>query len=254
MTRIKKPKNQFGFTLIELLVVISIIALLIALLLPALGKSKAATRSIICLAQSKQWNSAYLNYTQDHNGQTFPYPSSPGGGYWWLVLDDYLGGQKRIRFCPDAPTPSPDRRAMGTAFYAWRAFKGESSYGMNMFFHGQTPHTWNFLFPAKFHYNGPDEVTLPSITPVFADSAWWGGWPLHTDFIPADPIDPYTGNANDMERYYLARHDGGVNVAMIDGSARLVSLVGLWKLKWHKQFNTAGLGRTSSRGRGSRRR
>ena len=65
--RIKKS----GFTLIELLVVIAIIALLLAVIMPALGAAKEQARSITCRAHVKQWATCYALYVQE-NDQLFP--------------------------------------------------------------------------------------------------------------------------------------------------------------------------------------
>lgn len=60
-----KTKSARGFTLIELLVVISIIALLVAILLPSLANARAAARRILCMARLKQAGSAIGMYMSD---------------------------------------------------------------------------------------------------------------------------------------------------------------------------------------------
>ena len=62
-------RSAGAFTLIELLVVISIIALLIGILLPALGAARASARTVQCLSNIRQMNMAVLNYATDNKDE-----------------------------------------------------------------------------------------------------------------------------------------------------------------------------------------
>lgn len=70
----QKSKFNSGFTLIELLVVISIIALLIGILLPALGAARESARQIQCMSNQHQIGIAYMAYATDHD-DFLPYHS-----------------------------------------------------------------------------------------------------------------------------------------------------------------------------------
>ena len=64
--RIHTVRNRLAFTLIELLVVVSIIALLVSILLPALGRARAISRTAVCLTNEKQQALAMYMYVSDN--------------------------------------------------------------------------------------------------------------------------------------------------------------------------------------------
>ncbi len=72
-----QPSRAGGFTLVELLVVVAIIALLISMLLPALGKARRAAMMVTCQSQLRQFGIAIHNYASDYEGYIPP----PGGYY-----------------------------------------------------------------------------------------------------------------------------------------------------------------------------
>jgi len=78
-------KLRKGFTLIELLVVIGIIALLLAILLPSLGKAKERAKQTVCKANLKGTGIAIRLYLNDYDDRTYIYTVyNAGNGYGWL--------------------------------------------------------------------------------------------------------------------------------------------------------------------------
>ncbi len=67
------------------------------------------------------------------------------------------------------------------------------------------------------------------------DSVWIDGWPKHTD-IP--PVEWKNATQPQMTRYILNRHLGFTNGVFLDMSVKKIGLKALWRLKWHRTFDT----------------
>jgi prepilin-type N-terminal cleavage/methylation domain-containing protein len=262
MKSIPNPPKAFhalkGFTLIELLVVIAIIAILAAMLLPALASAKRRAQDTKCKSNLKQFDLALFMYLSD-NGSIL---RDSATGNWVPSLASVQPGVMNCGYCPVAPTNDPAfTSGMGKATCAWMGSGGSltntGSYILNGWMYypdaavsGYAPGT---LSPAGF-FKKLENVKKPSETIMLADAVWEDGWPDGGSTFGAGdsvPGDLWSGGGSMMGRACISRHGlnpphgskappatgplpGGVNVAISDGHVEYARLDSLWSLwYWH---------------------
>ena len=157
-----------GFTIVELMVSIAIVALLVAMLLPALKKSKDAAKQTVCLTIERQYSLGFGCYVND-NKDAYPYvnqaktPIAVGtylvfgsvGQVWMQGIGPYLGASSsaasQLAAARNLRCPANPWIYTGTGPGNWAG----STYGMNGFANTSSP------FPYSYGIGG-DPVTDPT--------------------------------------------------------------------------------------------
>lgn len=237
-----------AFTLIELLVVISIIALLLAILMPALGKVKKQAQSTVCKSNLKQWGLAYSLYAADYNGRFMSTNWGQANESWMEVLRPYYEDQHKVRLCPSAKKissgPTWPVGLSGATDKAWTLnatantdeFTG--GYGENLFVRHETK-TTVLGSPAKY-WGSPDHAGASEI-PLVMDARWYSMAPRNDHATPTGgKLQLTAADWTKADIAVMRRHSKGINVVTADMSVNGLDAEELWNLRWNRQYDRKG--------------
>jgi prepilin-type N-terminal cleavage/methylation domain-containing protein/prepilin-type processing-associated H-X9-DG protein len=217
-----KRNHLPGFTLIELLVVIAIIAILAAMLLPALSKAKARAHSVACLNNMKQWCLAFKMYADDFEDQV-PEEGNTGATIsdasnvdaWYNTVPPFIKQPSLTTLYLAKTYPVPGFTSLFTCPSAEQP-KFTVGFAKAYFMYGENSR----ICVNKGTRNGAPNTKLATVTK-----------PSDTIFLSEnDGNSPTAGAANSVVTGYYApggggssilpRHNDRSNFAMVDGSAR----------------------------------
>ncbi|MBX2853011.1 MAG: prepilin-type N-terminal cleavage/methylation domain-containing protein [Phycisphaeraceae bacterium] len=247
-----RSKPSSAFTLIELLVVISIIALLIAILLPALGAARRSAQSVQCASNQRQMGIATLAFESEHDGhipiagkiwQRTPaqitqmsYDGSGNPMTLPALLADYMGlgfdtsttlkiEQQQQDLSIMAPFLCPRQEQVpDSALYlefvavSYKGPRSAISFGLNEAVFGQEAGTLRVA-------GNINRVRDSSKTMLFGDAQPRNQPPLTADWVTYPNASGSSGDKDTLKTRYdsgytafdLDRHDGSMNITFLDG-------------------------------------
>ena len=236
-----------------------------ALLLPALQRTRNQARAVVCQSNLRQWGSVFAIYAEENNGHL---PSSFDFNYnVWYHLGSVASSKdpnipeslhqidtKRIAICPMTKKPVTNHWSWtengvlkhtirwGSTFHAWELtypIQFRASFGLN-----------DWLFNRRYDRSIPmylryrlDYIEISSLKgrskiPVLLDCTRPEGPGGTPDTIFEPPRKPSIWG---IGRFCINRHNEYINGLFLDWSVRKVGLKELWTLKWHKQFDKANI-------------
>lgn len=208
--RKRTPSLSRAFTLVELLVVIAIIAILAALLLPALSGAREKARAATCVNNEKSILAASIMYSAENKSYVLPAAAWPGGAgsnshnLWYALLNEGYNISGKVFECPSNTLDEPGEDKNKAHFVKPSWFKGRRTLIWNIKL-GDTSYCWQYLKMGM--------LKKPSRDIAIMDGSWKkGGNPMtgYNHPVNCKPNPPADGGQN-------PDHAGRFNFGFLDG-------------------------------------
>jgi prepilin-type N-terminal cleavage/methylation domain-containing protein/prepilin-type processing-associated H-X9-DG protein len=219
-----KTQTKRGFTLIELLVVIAIIAILAAMLLPALARAKASAQRTACLNKERQWGLAMIMYTQDSD-EFIPRESETtegssllnwaqvvapdGGSVWYNALPRSI----KLKGAADFLADKPAFYATDSLFHCPNA-PFTSATPLDSFVYFSTAMNSKLITGSSSSIK-ISSIKLPSNTVIFLENRLTGD-----PMVDGNQSKSDLGQPSSFASRFAARHNKSGNLVFADGHAR----------------------------------
>jgi prepilin-type N-terminal cleavage/methylation domain-containing protein len=226
-----------GFTLIELLVVITVIAMLLAILLPALRKARELSRCVVCQSKLRQIAAAWHTYLNENNEKFYQGVNANLNYGGWRGIKGKAGNPtgpwppyRPLNLCMELPTdmeseqgaevffcPADRGGLYGSALVREKVYRAVgTSYQTNIYLIGQNSCSGSTPLLKEISARLPNMTSLrackPSLLLLIGDYGWVNQWSLW----PQDPVEKALAEWHGRADWH--------NLAFLDGHTRFLKI------------------------------